>query len=131
MLTRQNIKQYVGGPRGGGTASLRVSTQNKTTDPAFCATTALSHCPSWVTASFLMPQKQFMVITVVTAVHPQQASVFSYPDTITLITLIKTLIIAYPGYFSWTRQTKNYCSHRKGPLLRVLGSVTAPLFLSW
>ena len=29
--------------RGGGTAYLRVGTQNKTTDPWFCATTALSH----------------------------------------------------------------------------------------
>ena len=37
-------------PRGGGTASLRVGTQNKTTDPRFCATTALSHCPCWFTA---------------------------------------------------------------------------------
>ena len=35
---------------GGGTASLRVGTQNKTTDPRFCATTALSHCPCWFTA---------------------------------------------------------------------------------
>ena len=30
---------------GGGTASLRVGTQYKTTDPRFCATTALSQCP--------------------------------------------------------------------------------------
>ena len=37
---------------GGGTASLRVGTQNKTTDPQFCATTALSHLynPCWFTA---------------------------------------------------------------------------------
>ena len=35
---------------GGGTASLRVGTQNKTTDPQFCATTALSHCPCCFTA---------------------------------------------------------------------------------
>ena len=35
---------------GGGTASLRVGTQNKTTDPQFCASTALSHCPCWFTA---------------------------------------------------------------------------------
>ena len=35
---------------GGGTASLRVGTHNKNTDPRFCATTALSHCPCWFTA---------------------------------------------------------------------------------
>ena len=35
---------------GGGTASLRVGTQNKTIDPRFCTTTALSHCPCWFTA---------------------------------------------------------------------------------
>ena len=33
------------GGGGGGTASLRVGTQNKTTDPRFCATTALSPYP--------------------------------------------------------------------------------------
>ena len=37
-------------PWGGGDASLRVGTHNKTADPRFCATTALSHCPCWFTA---------------------------------------------------------------------------------
>ena len=47
---------------------------------------------------------------------PQQASFFSYPDTISLKTVIKILVIANSGCFPWTRQAKNYCPHRVGPL---------------
>ena len=43
----------------------------------------------------------------------------SYPDTITLVTLIKRPIIANPGCFPWTRQAKNYGPHRGGPLLQL------------
>ena len=56
--------------------------------------------------------------------------IFSCPDTITLITEAKTLMIANPGCFPWTSQANNYSPNRKcpsdSPLLRVLGSVTAP-----
>ena len=41
---RDAWKAHGGG--GGGTASLRVGTPNKTTDPRFCATTALSYHPA-------------------------------------------------------------------------------------
>ena len=56
------------------------------------------------------------------------------PDTFTLITVAETLIIANPGYFPWTSQANNDIPNRKypsyitAPLLRVLGSVTAPFF---
>ena len=63
-------------------------------------------------------------------VYSQQASLFSYPDTMSPKTVTKTLIIANLGCFPWPRQAKNYCPHRVGPsnspLLRVLG--TAPIF---
>ena len=58
----------------------------------------------------------------------------SCPDTITLISVAKTLIISYPGCFPWTSQANNCSPNRKSliaPLLRVLGSVTAPLFLDY
>ena len=61
--------------------------------------------------------------------------IFSCPDTITLITLAKTLIVANPGCLPWTSQANNYRPNRKSsltaPLLRVLGSVTAPSFLAY
>ena len=62
--------------------------------------------------------------------------IFSFPDTITLKTVVKTLIIANPGCFPWTSQANNYSLNRKcpaltAPLLRVLGSVTAPSFLAY
>ena len=41
--------------------------------------------------------------------------IFSCPDTITPITVAKTLIIANPGCFSWTSQANNYSSNRKCP----------------
>ena len=61
--------------------------------------------------------------------------IFSCPDTITIITVAKTLIIANPGCFPWTSQANNYSPNRKcpsgSPLLRVLGSVTARSFLAY
>ena len=41
--------------------------------------------------------------------------IFSCPDTITLITVAKTLIIANPGCFPWTSQANNYSTNRKCP----------------
>ena len=41
--------------------------------------------------------------------------IFSCPDTITLITVAKTLIIANPGCFPWTSQANNYSPNRKCP----------------
>ena len=46
--------------------------------------------------------------------------IFSCPDTITLITVANTLIIANPGFFPWTRKANNYGPNRKCP------SVTPP-----
>ena len=51
------------------------------------------------------------------AVVAQQAGFSSYPDTFTLVALMKTPIMANPGCFSWTRQALNYCPHREGCLL--------------
>ena len=101
-------------PRGGGgTVSLRVGTQNKTTDPRFCATTALSHCPCWFTAPCFQGIKgRPIVITVVTAACHQRTSFFSCPDTITLSTVAKTLVTANQGCFPWTSQANNYSPNR-------------------
>ena len=41
--------------------------------------------------------------------------IFSCPDTNTLITVAKTLIIANPGCFPWTSQANNYSPNRKCP----------------
>ena len=41
--------------------------------------------------------------------------IFSCPDTITLITVAKTLIIANPGCFPWTSQANNCSPNRKCP----------------
>ena len=41
--------------------------------------------------------------------------IFSCPDTITLITVAKTLITANPGCFPWTKHAKNYSPNRKCP----------------
>ena len=41
--------------------------------------------------------------------------IFSCPDTITLITVSKTLFIANPGCFPWTSQANNYSPIRKCP----------------
>ena len=41
--------------------------------------------------------------------------ILSCPDTITLITVAKTLIIANPGCFPWTSQATNYSPNRKCP----------------
>ena len=61
--------------------------------------------------------------------------IFSCPDTITLITVANTLIITNPGCFPWISQANNYSPNRKcppdSPLLRVLGPMTAPLFLAY
>ena len=61
--------------------------------------------------------------------------IFSCPDTITLITVAKTLVIANPGCFPWTSKTNNYSPNRKCPsnipLMRVFGSVTSPSFLAY
>ena len=46
---------------------------------------------------------------------PPMDIIFSCPDTITLITVAKTLTIANPGCFPWTSQANNYSPNRKCP----------------
>ena len=46
---------------------------------------------------------------------PSVHIIFSGPDTIILITVAKTLIIANPGCFHWTSQATNYSPNRKCP----------------
>ena len=41
--------------------------------------------------------------------------IFSCPDTITLLTVAKTLVTANPGCFPWTSQTNNHSPNRKCP----------------
>ena len=89
-------------PRGGGgTASLRVGTQNKTTDPRY-------HKP------LSLP---LLIYCYYCCYHdlPPVDIISSCPDTITLITVAKTLIIASPGCFHWTSQANIYSPNKKCP----------------
>ena len=60
--------------------------------------------------------------------------IFSCPDTITLITVANTLIIANPGCFPWTKHAKNYSPYRKCPYDSLLSESSwvcdSPLFSS-
>ena len=101
---------------GGGTASLRVGTQNKTTDPRFCA----NHSPLSLSLLFYSPlflrhqRKAYCYYCCYRGLPPVDI-IFSCPDTITLINVAKTLIIANPGCFPWTSQAHNYSPNRKCP----------------
>ena len=121
------------GGGGGRTASLRVGTQNKTTGPRFCATiqasfTALANLQPPI---FKASKNSLLLLLLLQLAH----IVFSCPDTITLITVAKTLVIANPGCFPWTSQGNNHSPNRNCPsnipLMRVFGSVTAPTFLAY
>ena len=94
---------------------MRVGTQNKTTDPWFCATTALS--PSLLVYSplFLRYQMTAYCYYCWYCSLPPVDIIFSCPDTITLLTVAKTLIIANPGCFPWISQANNYSPNRKCP----------------
>ena len=116
--------------------ALLSSTQNKTTDPRFCGTTALSRLSLLVYSPlFSRHQRTAYCYYCCYRSLPPVNIILRCPDTITLITVAKTLIIAIPGCFPWTSQANNYSSNRKcpsdSPLLRVLGSVTATLFLAY
>ena len=70
-------------PGGGRTASLRVGTQNKTTDPRFYAITALSHCPCCFTAPCFCTRhrrKAYCYYCCYRGLPPVDI-IFSYPDT--------------------------------------------------
>ena len=98
----------------GGTASFRVGTQNKTTDPPVLC----YHIP---------PSLSLLVFSPFFSRYQRTAhcyyccycnlspvdTIFSYPDTSTLMTVAKTLIIANPGCFPWT--SHNYSPNRKCP----------------
>ena len=131
---------------GGGTASLRVGIQNKTTDPRFCAITDPLSLPLLIYSPLFSRFKRtvYCYYCCYPGLPPVDI-IFSCPVTITLITVAKTLIIANPGCFPWTIQANNYSPNRKCPTdsppsessmvcdspLRVLGSVTAPSFLAY
>ena len=60
---RRSMAREATTPRGrGGTASLRVGTPNKTTDPRFYATTALFHYPCWFAAPCFEASKDSLVL---------------------------------------------------------------------
>ena len=99
-----------------GGASLRVGTQNKTTDPRFCANhSPLSLSLLFYSPLFLRHQRKAYCYYCCYCGLPPVDIIFSCPDTITLITVAKTLIIANPGCFPWTSQAHNYSPNRKCP----------------
>ena len=123
------------GGGGGGTASLRVGS-------SVLPQPSPMHCPCWFPAPCFQGIKgQPIDITVVTAACPPpppsghhfQLSWYNYSYNCS-----QTIIIANPGCFPWTSQANNYRPNRTSPsdsppppLLRVLGSVTAPSFLAY
>ena len=112
-----------------------IGTQNKTTDSRFSATTAVSHCPRWFTAPCFQGIKgQTIVTTVVTAVVPHQASLFSFPDTNTLEAVIKTLIKLIQGAFLGLDKPKTTAPQGSAllitPILTMLAVSDSPSFSS-
>ena len=123
-------------PRGGGHCFFegRYPNQNYR-PPVLCYHSPLSLSLLFYSPLFLRHQRKAYCYYCCYRGLPPVDIIFSCPDTITLITVAKTLIIANPGCFPWTSQANNYSPNRKcpsdSPLLRVLGSVTAPLFLAY
>ena len=103
--------------------------------PVLCYHSPLSLSLLVYSPLFLRHQRKAFCYYCCYRVLPPVDIIFSCPDTITLITVAKTLITAYPGCFlglaklTTTAPTGNV--PLTAPLLRVLGSVTAPLFLGY
>ena len=96
---------------GGGTASLRVGNQNKTTDPRLCATIALCHCSYWFTAPwFSRYQWTACCYYCCYCSCPSTGRIFSYPNTISLITQNTNWLIH--NAFLGPDKAQNYCPHR-------------------
>ena len=94
---------------------MRVGSQNKTTDPRFCGTPALSHYLCWFAAPCFQGIKGQPIVITVDCCLPSVDIISSCPDTITLLTVAKTLVTANPGCFPWTSQAYNCCPNRKCP----------------
>ena len=74
----------------------------------------LSYCPCWFTA-LCFHGIFFITVHSCYSGLPPVDIIFSCPDTITLKTVAKTLIIVNPGRFLWTIQANNYSPNRKYP----------------
>ena len=120
-------------PGGGGGHCLfegRYPKQNYR-PPVLCSHSPLTLSLLFYSSLFLRHQRKAYCYYCCYCGLPPVDIIFSCPDTITLITVAKTLIIANPGCFPWlttTAPTGN--APLTAPLLRVLGSLTAPPFSS-
>ena len=95
-----------------------VGTKNKTTDPpVLCYYIPLTACPCCMVYSPLFLRYQRTACCYYCCYHdlPPVDIIFSCPDTITLITVTKTLTVANLRCFPWTSQSNNYRPNKKCP----------------
>ena len=109
--------KYFLGPGGGGGHCLFVGRYPKQNyrPPVLCYHSPLSVSLLVYSSLFLRHQRKAYCYFCCYRGLPPVDIIFSCPDTITLITVAKTLIIANPGCFPWTSQANNYSPNRKCP----------------
>ena len=109
---------YQGGmSRGGGGHCLfegRYPKQNYR-PPVLCYHSPLSLSLLVYSPLFLRHQRKAYCYNCCYRGLPPVDIILNCPDTITLITVAKTLIIANPGCFPWTSHANNYSPNRKCP----------------
>ena len=86
--------------------------------------------PSLTTLAGLQPpvfkeSKDSLLLFLLLSGLPPLDIIFSCPDTITILSVARTLVTANPGCFPWTSQANNYSPNRKCP------SDSAPSERSW
>ena len=102
-------------PRGGHCLFEGRYPKRNYRPPVLCYHSPLSMPLLVYSPLFLMHQRKAYCYYCCYRSLPPVDIIFSCPDTITLITVAKTLIIANPGCFSWTSQANNYRPNRKCP----------------
>ena len=121
------------GPGGGGGHCLfegRYPKQNSR-PPVLCYHSPLSLSLLVYSPLFLRHQRKAYCYYCCYSGLPPVDIIFSCPDTITLITVVKTLIIANPGCFPWTSQANNNSPNRKCPSESSWVRDSPPLFLAY
>ena len=96
---------------------MRVGNQNKSTDPRFCATTALSQCPCWLQPLFLWYQRraQCYYCGCLSTGKIFQLSLYNYSYN-----SYQNTDYGKSGMLSLDYPSQNYCPHREGPLVQPL-----------
>ena len=102
-------------PRGGHCLFEGRYPKRNYRPPVLCYHSPLSMPLLVYSPLFLMHQRKAYCYYCCYRSLPPVDIIFSCPDTITLITVAKTLIIANPGCLPWTSQANNYRPNRKCP----------------